>query len=267
MSKQDRQGVRSASDLERKYDFSQIAEFSKASKNQNAAISQLTQTLAQFMADTNGKLSQLDDDLQFIEGVEGAVTELQNAVSTNTDSIEEVGSTVTALQTTVNENTESIEEVEGRVTDLQTAVSANTNSIEAVEGVVTELQTEVSENSNSISELRDKKADTSGWAANKYLGTDEEGNLIETDKPTASDIKTEDGKTVEDKLNSVLSTLYPVGAIYVTVSNTGPADLFGGEWELMATGNLLVGLAQETEETLPELLQTLDTCYLWKRTA
>lgn len=206
MSKQDRQGVRSASDLERKYDFSQIAEFSKANKNQNAAISQLTQTLAQFMADTNGKLSQLDDDLQFIEGIEDSVTELQTTVIAN---------------------------------------------------------------SNSISELQNNKADVSGWDAQKYIGTDEEGNLIATEKPTytASDIETEDGETVEDKLNSVLSKAYPVGAIYITISNASPVDLFGGEWELIAQGNLLVGLPQENEEDLPELQQTVDTCYLWKRTA
>jgi vacuolar-type H+-ATPase subunit I/STV1 len=189
MSKQDRQGVRSASDLERKYDFSQIAEFSKANKNQNAAISQLTQTLAQFMADTNGKLSQLDDDLQFIEGFEGTVTDLQTAVSANTDSIEEVEGEVTALQNSVSANTESIEEVEGQVETLQTTVDA------------------------------------------------------------------------------ILGKLYPVGAIYVTVSDASPVDLFGGEWELIAEGHLLVGLPQENEEDLPELQQTVDTCYLWKRTA
>lgn len=125
MSKQDRQGVRKASDLERKYDFSQIAEFSKSNNNQNAAISQLSQTLQQFIAKTNGE----------------------------------------------------------------------------------------------IEELKNK------------------------------------------------AVTYPVGAIYISIDETEPSELFDGEWELLAEGHLLVGLDQESEEALPELLQTLDTCYLWKRTA
>jgi hypothetical protein len=30
---------------------------------------------------------------------------------------------------------------------------------------------------------------------------------------------------------SVLDTVYPVGAIYLSVSSTSPATLFGGTWE------------------------------------
>ena len=58
-----------------------------------------------------------------------------------------------------------------------------------------------------------------------------------------------------------LSEPYPVGAIYVSVDSTAPT--FAGTWELLAEGNLIVGL---DSEELQELLQTLDKCYLWKRT-
>lgn len=125
MSKQDRQGVRTASDLERKYDFAAISELNKHGREQDQQVSALAQTLAQFMAKVNGEISEL-----------------------------------------------------------------------------------------------------------------------------------------QEKMNG-----FPVGAIYISLDETEPTTLFVGEWELIAKGHLLVGLDQETEEALPELQQTVDTCYLWKRTA
>ena len=63
------------------------------------------------------------------------------------------------------------------------------------------------------------------------------------------------------------SVTFPVGAIYVSVDEKNPSEFFIGEWELLAEGHLLVGMDQESEEALPELLQLNDTCYVWKRTA
>lgn len=71
---------------------------------------------------------------------------------------------------------------------------------------------------------------------------------------------------IEDMQNKV-SKMHSVGSIHIGVDDTNPATLFGGEWELIAEGHFLVGLNQESEDDLHELLQTLDTCYVWKRTA
>lgn len=59
MSKQDRQGVRTPSDLERKYDFGQLSG-NNSHKAQSEKINQLTQLLSQFMAETTAKLAELD---------------------------------------------------------------------------------------------------------------------------------------------------------------------------------------------------------------
>lgn len=69
------------------------------------------------------------------------------------------------------------------------------------------------------------------------------------------------------ELNSLREHVYPVGVIHISLENTSPGEVFGGEWELLAEGHLLVGMDQESEEALPELLQLNDTCYVWKRTA
>ncbi len=61
-------------------------------------------------------------------------------------------------------------------------------------------------------------------------------------------------------------TTYPVGSIYVSVNDIEPSTIYGGEWELMSQGYLLVGLDQESEDA-PAELKFLDNCFIWKRTA
>lgn len=62
-----------------------------------------------------------------------------------------------------------------------------------------------------------------------------------------------------------LENLYSVGSIYTTLVEGNPADIFGGEWELIAEGNILVGAI--TESDLPQLFQGEDRCFIWKRIA
>ena len=61
MSKQDRQGARTVSDLERKYDFEYITGKGDNSVAKLARqLNSLNQTLAQFMASTIGKIEELE---------------------------------------------------------------------------------------------------------------------------------------------------------------------------------------------------------------
>lgn len=62
-----------------------------------------------------------------------------------------------------------------------------------------------------------------------------------------------------------LENVFSVGSIYTTLAESDPADIFGGEWELIAEGNILVGVVSESE--LPELFQGNDKCFIWKRIA
>ena len=59
MSKQDRQGVRTPADIERKYNLGQLNAASGG--RQDILLSQLTQTLNQFMATTNARLEEVDE--------------------------------------------------------------------------------------------------------------------------------------------------------------------------------------------------------------
>ena len=51
-----------------------------------------------------------------------------------------------------------------------------------------------------------------------------------------ADNSTKLGKTLAE----IMLTLYPVGAVYISVNNTSPASLFGGTWKSIG-GRFLLG--------------------------
>lgn len=65
-------------------------------------------------------------------------------------------------------------------------------------------------------------------------------------------------------LNNVWNTIYPIGAIYTSNSDTVPSELFGGTWELLAEGQLIVGSTTEESENI---FFSDTTCYVWQRTS
>ena len=73
---------------------------------------------------------------------------------------------------------------------------------------------------HALSELKNDKADKSGWTANKYIGTDESGNMIVKDvssytlpqasSSTLGGVKVGDGLSIDE--NGILSLNIPVAA-------------------------------------------------------
>lgn len=59
MSKQDRQSVRTPTDIERKYDLGKLAASRGLTVQQEQRLNQLSQTISQFMASTNAKIEEL----------------------------------------------------------------------------------------------------------------------------------------------------------------------------------------------------------------
>lgn len=62
MSKQDRQGVRTASDIERKYNLGDISKNQDMGSKQAIQLQQVNQDLANFMAKTNAKIEELEEN-------------------------------------------------------------------------------------------------------------------------------------------------------------------------------------------------------------
>lgn len=64
MSKQDRQGVRTAPDLERKYNLGGIAEQQKNTSQQSEKLNQLTQSFNQYVTQTNEEISKIQEQVK-----------------------------------------------------------------------------------------------------------------------------------------------------------------------------------------------------------
>lgn len=58
-------------------------------------------------------------------------------------------------------------------------------------------------------------------------------------------------KLLEDYVsNQILNKAYPIGSIYITLVNTNPSEIIGGEWRRVAEGRCLVGVSAERNITL-----------------
>lgn len=71
MSKQDRQGVRKASDVELKYNLGRIASAQGATAKQALALQQLAQTLSQYMTDNSADLDEINKRIDGVEKTPG----------------------------------------------------------------------------------------------------------------------------------------------------------------------------------------------------
>lgn len=110
------------------------------------------------------------------------------------------------------------EEIQGLV-DIVETLDSPENSI-----------ADVKKDINDIKQQLDTKVDKENG---KGLSTNDFTNLE----------KTEVAK-VKDKLDktSLLNLTYPIGSVYISVSNVNPGTLFGGSWVEFAKGQTLVGV-------------------------
>jgi hypothetical protein len=58
-------------------------------------------------------------------------------------------------------------------------------------------------------------------------------------------------KLLEDYVaKQILNKAYPVGSVYITLTNTNPSETIGGQWKRVAEGRCLVGVSAERDITL-----------------
>lgn len=97
------------------------------------------------------------------------------------------------------------------------------------------------------------------------------GNLTQTSSGAELAVNTADkklySKNSSDTVVEIAGALqaYPVGAVYISVNATSPADLFGGTWAVFGAGRALVSLDSTdtdfdtAEETIGAKTHTLTT--------
>ena len=162
------------------------------------------------------------------------------------------------LSQTIDELLVDIEREEGNVSEPGTQINASLfneweNSVSEAVTNASEAKTKAEQNLTSISELKtitDAIEETVGNLEKRVedgMGTIVKVNekyvpLIEFEAPISA--------LLDSKLDRIelLDLIYPVGSIYMTVSETvNPNTLFGGTWVLWGAGRVPVGLSSESE--------------------
>lgn len=108
--------------------------------------------------------------------------------------------------------------------------------------VFSRLDAENKEQNLTIREFAELVAETISTIQKdiKTLG-EKDTQLDQVDASLGKDIDSlgDDLNSLDTKLSNYWKTIYPVGSVYISVSTTSPATLFGGEWERLKDRFLL----------------------------
>ncbi|MDD3392597.1 MAG: hypothetical protein PHE54_03575 [Bacilli bacterium] len=77
---------------------------------------------------------------------------------------------------------------------------------------------------------------------NNNFSLDSAGNL------SVSSITSTNPISLNVNYEELFDLIYPVGSLYLSVTNTNPSLVFGGEWEAFGSGRTLVGVDEEQTE-------------------
>jgi len=126
-----------------------------------------------------------------------------------------------------------------KINELITAV----NSLVDSEGSSTPDNLSITQNTSSnLQAVGVINQNATTTAIKTWTGTKAQYNAIATkDNNTLYNI-TDDESDIYDRVSGVINHIYPIGSIYLTVSNDNPATLLGlGTWQKVASGRVLQG--------------------------
>lgn len=165
----------------------------------------------------------------------------------------ETGTYINSLNASFPPETDALSEIDEHLKIIKSTIKATFPNVDAA---VTATPTELNKKTAIVSDGTNATFNTNITAAKiKTLvgisepaitsGTDSNGDVVPS---LATDISAAEVRTLIGASDVTFLTVYPVGAIYMSVSNTTlPGDLFGGTWASIGQGRMLVGFDDATE--------------------
>ena len=126
-----------------------------------------------------------------------------------------------------------------KINELITAV----NSLVDSKGSSTPDNLSITQNSSSnLQAVGIINQNATSTAIKTWTGTKAQYDAITTKDSNTLYHITDDESDIYDRVSVIINRIYPVGSIYITVSNTNPATLLGlGTWNLVSSGRVLQG--------------------------
>jgi len=172
----------------------------------------------------------------------------------------ETGTYINSLNASFPPETDALSEIDEHLKIIKSTIKATwpggtTASDVGLTGPVTLSAAELNKKTAIVSDGTNATFNTNITAAKikTLVGITEPAIATDGSTPSlAADISAAEVRTLigaaEASSAVTLLTVYPVGAIYMSVSNsTLPGDLFGGTWASIGQGRMLVGFDDATE--------------------
>ena len=125
----------------------------------------------------------------------------------------------------------------------KTAAAASASAAKTSETNAANSATSAESSANKAKDIADS---LEGLAGITGIATTDEAIAGVVDNKAMTPLKTKEAIESLVPMQRLIDLIYPVGSIYMSVNSTSPADLFGGTWEAMPAGRVL--LAQGTSE-------------------
>lgn len=220
---------------------------------------------------------------QAIEVSNVSNTKADSAIDTANSAITKSDEATISSNTALNNSNEALSTANNAKSESATA---NTNSSIALTNSQTAIQTANDANStantaltnsnNAIDTANDAKSiaevvknEMADRGATVYFGEEPQlsvrfnsdpqtqlNNKIEKAKETSTTLSSEDLFVVQKSnsdenynvsVKTLASTIFPVGAIYMSVNSTNPGEIFGGVWESWGAGRVPIGIGDNGE--------------------
>ena len=134
--------------------------------------------------------------------------------------------------------------------ESKTLAAASANSASASKTSAESSAKSAASSATTATEQADRAQDIAdsleGLAGITGIATTDEAIAGVVDNKAMTPLKTKEAIESLVPMQRLIDLIYPVGSIYMSVNSTSPADLFGGTWEAMPAGRVL--LAQGTSE-------------------
>lgn len=119
----------------------------------------------------------------------------------------------------------------------------NRKKIKIISQTPTEIIADIERNDNASINGTPINAET--FTDLETLITEASGTTVTIGNSAVPEVSfTSDPQT---QINQILSNVYPIGAIYMSVNSTNPSSLFGGTWQAWGAGRVPLGIGNNGE--------------------
>ena len=212
----------------------------------SSAESALASKNAALTSENNAKASETKS-AKSEENAKAAETAAENSKKSASDSASAASSSAESALEAKTLAAASANSASASATSAESSAEAAASSANSASASATSAESSAeaaASSANSATEQADRAqgiADSlEGLAGITGIATTDEAIAGVVDNKAMTPLKTKEAIEALVPMQRLIDLIYPVGSIYMSVNSTSPADLFGGTWDTMPAGRVLL---------------------------